>query len=216
MPLMAVGFFRVSASDWPAAFHREGVLHRAAKVQMVEHAQRLDRVGGRDLPVFDHQQVVAVAALAARRQVRRAGEHLGRGQVEIGDHELVVHVDALAAAPFGLEGLGRVLRQVGEVDQADAAVALLDRHTAGFVGEAVAEDRPCDQPVERLLGRARPDLVEEGDRVEHRRTRLLDRAAHRVERQRRRGVRREAHVHRHARRRGRRQLPLLRELAVLE
>jgi hypothetical protein len=77
-------------------------------------------------------------------------------QAEVGDDELVVHVDALAAAPLRLERLGRVLREEGEVDQADAAVGLDDLEAARLVGEAVAEDRPLDQPVEGLLGR--PDL----------------------------------------------------------
>ena len=83
-----------------------------------------------------------------------------------------------------LNGSGAFFDEEGEVDQADAAVGLDDLEAAGLVRKAVAEDRPLDQAVERLLGRAGLDLVEEGHRVEHRRAGLLDRAAHRVERQR--------------------------------
>jgi peptide-methionine (S)-S-oxide reductase len=65
---------------------------------------------------------------------------LRRGRAEVGHHELVVHVDALAAAPLALEGLGRRLGEEGKVHQADRAVRLPDlQRGARLVGGATDE-----------------------------------------------------------------------------
>src|SRR5262249_37920170 len=46
----------------------ESIAHERTKMQMIEDAQRLDRIGSRHPLIFYHHQIVAVALLAAWRR----------------------------------------------------------------------------------------------------------------------------------------------------
>jgi hypothetical protein len=55
---------------WPAAGARtERITRPVADLQVVEHPHGLDRVGGRDPGVIDHDQLVVIAGFSGRREV---------------------------------------------------------------------------------------------------------------------------------------------------
>ena len=63
-------------------------------MQMVENEDGLDGVRGGDAGIFNHDEVISVSFFSAFGEVRGAGENFSGGEVEIGDDELVVFVDA--------------------------------------------------------------------------------------------------------------------------
>jgi hypothetical protein len=125
--------------------------------------------------------VISVALFAALGHVRRTGEDLRGGQIEVRDDEFVVLVNACAGAEFSGEGLRRVGFQVGPADDAFGSVRLLDGEAAFLVRDAITEDALAGEAIDGRADQiADAGLAEECDRKEDRRRCLVDRARERL------------------------------------
>jgi hypothetical protein len=134
--------------DWLLECERCRLLDRtdlSGEVEVVEDEDGLDDVGRGHSWIFDHDEVISVALFAALGHVRRTGEDLRGGQIEVRDDEFVVLVNACAGAEFSGEGLRRVGFQVGPADDAFGSVRLLDGEAAFLVRDAITEDALAGQ-----------------------------------------------------------------------
>src|SRR5262249_55420626 len=131
----------------------ESIAHERTKMQMTEDAQRLDRIGSRHPLIFYHHQIIAVALLAAWRKIRRPSEHLPAWQIEIGDNEFVVLVNAGPSRPFSLEWHRRDFGKIVEINDAERPVWFFHRQPSELVGNAVAEHVLVHQPIDSLARR---------------------------------------------------------------
>lgn len=78
--------------------------HGAAKMQMIEQANRFDGIGCCDLTILDHDQMIAVSMFATDGMVAGTRKNFRRGKAKIRHNKFVMNVDALTPAPFALEG----------------------------------------------------------------------------------------------------------------